>query len=688
MSLVPASERDRNSGQLALNASANQLRELVAELPVPMAFADEAGTVTVLNREFERLFGYRAADIPTLDVWWNRAFPDPEYRTQVRASWAAALSATVGHENRLQTVEYAITCLDGQVRQVEVTGRLMNGGVLATFTDVTERRASERRVEEAQRDTARLLREAEQSRRALLSLVEDQKETEAALQLHGAALQATAAAVVITDQDGRIEWANPAFTALSGWTLAEVRGRNPREILKSGQHDEHFYRTMWETLKAGKVWRGEIINRRKNGSEVVEDMIITPLRNPQGHISHFIAVKQDMTEQKALQQHFLHGQRMEAIGTLASGIAHDLNNILTPILMVSSILRGRVQDPEERDLFALAESSAKRGADIVQQLLSFSRSKGGTRALVQARHLLKEIGKIIRETFPREITLQERIGRDLWPVSADATQLHQVLLNLCVNARDAMPDGGTLTLTAGNITLEESHPGMPLNTAPGPYLRLEVADTGTGLRPEIRHRIFDPFFTTKDIGKGTGLGLSTALGIVQSHGGFIQVDSTVGKGSTFKVYLPARTDSLFPPEAATELPAPPVAAAAPDPRTILLVDDERTVRDAARVVLENARYRVLDAANGEDALGLFLQHRAEISLVITDLMMPVMNGLALSRALRAIDSKLAIVCASGLAEEEKRLELARLGVTDLLMKPFSGAALLARVRQELAESQK
>ena len=510
-----------------------------------------------------------------------------------------------------------------------------------------------------------------------------QRETaEATLRLHSAALEAAANAIVITDRHGVIEWANPAFSALSQWPLAEAAGKNPRDLVKSGEHDPGFYRQMWDTLLAGKVWRGEIVNRRKDGALRTEDMTITPLRDAQGAVSHFIAIKQDITDHKTMEAHFLHAQRMEAVGALAGGVAHDLNNILAPIMMVSSVLKEKLTDAGDRELIAMTLTSAQRGADIIKLLLTFSRGQDGERTVLQPRHLINEIVMLMRETFPRGINLNQQLPGGLWTVDANPTQLHQVLLNLCVNARDAMPDGGHLRISAANVTLEEGNPGLPPHAKPGPFVVIAISDTGHGIAPHIKHRIFDPFFTTKPLGHGTGLGLSTVLGIVRNHGGFVELDSAPHAGATFRVYLPAIPDGVAPAAAPLPLPARPRV----DGLTILVVDDERDVRDSLRVVLERQNFQVLTAIHGGDALAQYLRHRDTISLVLTDVMMPVMNGVILVRALRAIDPALKVVVTSGMSEVAQRMELAVLGVRDVLMKPYDGPTLLETVQRRLAEA--
>ncbi|MBI5692850.1 MAG: PAS domain S-box protein [Verrucomicrobia bacterium] len=502
---------------------------------------------------------------------------------------------------------------------------------------------------------------------------------EKTLRLRGAALEAAANAIVITDRSGVIEWANPAFVELSGWSLAEAIGRNPRDLIKSGEHDPAFYRGMWETIMAGRVWRGEVVNRRRDGTCWTEDMTIAPVRNEAGEISHFIAVKQDITRQKALEAQVIQSQRMEAIGTLASGIAHDLNNILAPILLVTDVVRGRLVEEADRELLSMTQASARRGADIVRQLLTFSRGQAGERSAVQPRHLLKEMVAIMRETFPRSIALRLESPVDLWTVEADPTQLHQVVLNLCVNARDAMPEGGILVVSASNAILDSNDPSLPPGLKAGAYVVLSVRDSGTGIPPEIRQRIFDPFFTTKPRGQGTGLGLATVLGIVRGHGGAVTVDSTLGKGTTFRVLLPAMTGE----GAARAEDSRVEEQAAPARDLILVVDDEIAVRLATRAALEQHGHRVILAENGEDALKQYLVQRGEIHLILTDLMMPVMGGVALIRALRAIDPRTRVIAISGLIEDRTRRELEELGVREIVAKPTEVAELLAAVDRAL-----
>ncbi len=422
---------------------------------------------------------------------------------------------------------------------------------------------------------------------------------------------------------------------------------------------------------------GEWRHLRKDGSIIQVEIYSRPLTF--NHRPARLVLAVDVTEKKLMAEKLIHGQRIESLGMLAGGIAHDLNNILSPITMMAGMLQEKLTDPEDRELLTMMHAGARRGADIIKQLLTFSRGQNGERTDVQPKHLINELVQLMRVTFPREIDLRKQVPTSLWLVSADPTQLHQVLLNLCVNARDAMPTGGSLTLAATNVILSEADTKVSPRAKPGPYVVIEIRDTGHGIPPDIKHRVFDPFFTTKPFGKGTGLGLSTVLGIVQSHGGFVDVDSVTNQGSTFKIYLPAITDGV---ETTTVTQVPATNAIA-QKLTILVVDDERVIRDTTRVLLERKNYEVITAVHGQDALEQYLQHRGDVSLVLTDLMMPVMNGEALIRALRHQDPALKIIAMSGLSETDQTEGLAAIGVPVELKKPFDGPMLLATIDRVL-----
>ena len=387
----------------------------------------------------------------------------------------------------------------------------------------------------------------------------------------------------------------------------------------------------------------------------------------------------DLTERKKLEQQFLRAQRMESIGTLAGGIAHDLNNVLAPITMSIDLLKMKFTDKSSQELLATLGSSAQRGAEMVRQVLSFARGVEGRKMEVQVKHLLKDIEKIANDTFPKNIHVRSIIPNELWTILGDPTQLHQVLLNLCVNARDAMPNGGTLTISAENVHLDEHYAGLNPDAHPGSYVFLQITDTGTGMPPGIIEKIFDPFFTTKEIGKGTGLGLSTSLAIVKSHGGFIRVYSEPGKGTTFKAYFPGQTE--FSAEAEAE-----IAAELPrgNGEFILVIDDEANVRQITRQTLEAFGYRVVVASDGAEAVAIVARQDTEIAVVLTDMMMPVMDGPATIQVLLRLKPDLPIIAASGLSADGRVTQAAGLGVKHFLSKPYSADALLQVLRQILS----
>jgi PAS domain S-box-containing protein len=453
------------------------------------------------------------------------------------------------------------------------------------------------------------------------------------------------------------------------WGLpAEKFYRNARTWLDAiHPEDQGRVRVAFEAVLTGREPRFETEYRviRPDGTICWVSASGTPIRDARGEIIRVGGVARDITERRQIEGQRLRTQRLESIGTLASGIAHDLNNSLTPILMVTALLRA--QYPKSTEMIDNVETSARHGADMVRQLLTFARGVEGERLLVQTQHLFKEMEKIVRGTFPKNIQLRTHYPKTFGVVLGDVTQLHQVLLNLCVNARDAMPEGGTLTLEAENVTVEEG--GLPAisDSRPGRYIVWRISDTGMGIRPEMVERIFEPFFSTKGPERGTGLGLSTVSGIVKSHGGFIQVNSTLGQGSTFSIYLPVESSAAAAPAAGGK--APPKFRGKGE--VVLVVDDEATVRQAARAVLISLNFQVLTAANGLEALVLVGEKRAELRAVITDLHMPGLDGVAFVRMLRTTVPEARIVVASGRLEDAAVGELKALEVTAFLDKPFT-----------------
>ena len=478
------------------------------------------------------------------------------------------------------------------------------------------------------------------------------------------------AIVAITDQTGKITYANDKFCEISKYSREELLGQDHR-LVNSAYHPKEFIRNLWATIANGKVWRGEIRNRAKDGTIYWVDTTIVPFLDGRGKPYQYVAIRYDITEQKRIENQLLRAQRMESIGTLAGGIAHDFNNILSPILMATEMLQLTEVDKETRRWLAIIRENAERGAELVKQVLTFARGMEGERIIVQVKHIIKDLIKVLQQTLPKSINVKSELEPDLWIIRADPTQVHQVLMNLSINARDAMPFGGTLMVEAENVVLDENYARVHLDAKPGEYLMISVSDTGDGIAPEIQHRIFDPFFTTKEMGKGTGLGLATAITIVRSHGGFINVYSDVGRGTKFSVYFP----TAKMPES-----APPALRIGSMPRgeneLILVVDDEENIREITRATLERFGYRVLTATDGTDAMAIYAQHKDEISLILTDIAMPYMDGTALIRAVRRIDPTSKIVAMSGLMNSEQTAELQHLNVNAFLSKPYTAETLL------------
>lgn len=475
-------------------------------------------------------------------------------------------------------------------------------------------------------------------------------------------------AILVCGLDHRVTYWNKSAERLYGWTAAEAIGRLVTEI--KDQSSEVFQQAFEKVMQAGE-WDGELNQVGKDGRKLIVEGRWTLLRDVAGQPRSILVINTDITERKKVEEQLLRAQRMESLGTLAGGIAHDLNNALTPIMMSIELLKLHEQDALRLGVLATIENSARRGADMVRQVLSFSRGVEGQRVEVQAGHLLKGIEKIANETFLKNIRVSSDIPANLWIVQGDPTQIHQMLLNLCVNARDAMPNGGTLKLSAGNHLLDEQCAAMIAGAKPGPYLFIELEDSGTGMPPDVVDRIFEPFFTTKELGKGTGLGLSSALAIIKSHQGFIRVSSELDKGSKFQVYLPAQIveGASMPPPPLNEMPHG-------NGELVLLIDDEEPVRHITGQTLESFGYRVLPAADGVEASTLYATHKDQISVVLTDMMMPVMDGPATIQVLMRMNPKVRIIAASGLSVKDMVTRAANAGVTHFIPKPYTAETLL------------
>ncbi len=484
--------------------------------------------------------------------------------------------------------------------------------------------------------------------------------------------------IFMTDQSGIIQFINPEFTRLYGYTGEEVLGKATPRILKSGVMKQEDYETLWTALQSKQFVKKELVNQTKSGKRIIVEASISPITDERGAIDGYLSIQLDITEKKKLEEQFLRTQRLESLGTLAGGVAHDLNNVLAPILLSIEVMKRYATNEHSKKVLNTIEISAERGKQIIKQILSFARGTEGERGIIQLRHVIKEMEQIARETFPRAIEVHTFIQKDLWPVSGDPTQLHQVLLNLCVNARDAMPDGGSLELRAENIVVDEHFAKMQYGATAGPHILLSVADTGTGIPIDVIPRVFDPFFTTKIQGAGTGLGLSTVHAIVKGHHGFVDVYSHIGRGSTFKVYLPALDSGTI-----IQHVKPVAEYPAGNGELILVVDDEASIRDITRFTLEMYHYSVLTASDGAKAFELYTAHQSEIALVLTDMMMPLMDGAALIRLLREKNPTVKIIASSGIAPRLQTSGLNEYGADGFLPKPYTAERLLTTINTVL-----
>jgi PAS domain S-box-containing protein len=484
------------------------------------------------------------------------------------------------------------------------------------------------------------------------------------------------------DAAGRHIFANPALAELAGLPVADILGKTDFELVADRAEAEAYRADDLAVIQSGqKKVIAEESRTDLSGRTRILQTIKVPFTLIETGEAAVLGVCMDITERKKLEQQFLRAQRMESIGTLAGGIAHDLNNILAPIMMSIGVLQTLSDHPDARTILQTIETSAKRGADIVRQVLSFARGLEGQRVEIQPRNLLKDLENIIKETFPKDVQLAFSVPGDPWTIWGDPTQVHQILLNLCVNARDAMPAGGRLTVEVENCELDEHFAAMNAPARPGRYVKISVTDSGTGIPAEIINKIFEPFFTTKEVNKGTGLGLSTVMAIVKSHEGVVNVYSEPGKGTTFKVYLPAADAGREASHGQREQPSLPRG----NGETILVIDDEASVRTVTGQTLEAFGYRALTARDGAEGVAIYAEHKDRIAVVLTDMMMPVMDGLNVARVLNRINPRIKLIAASGLVANGTRNGLAEAGVRHFLAKPYSAETLLKTLSAILAE---
>jgi PAS domain S-box-containing protein len=633
---------DRKREQKAILESEERYRTLFENAPVGIYRTTPDGRILAGNPALIRMLGYSSfEELAKCDL--NNIYFAPEYP---RSRFMALLE----EQGEVAALESAWRKLDGNVLHIRENARAVrdaSGKLLyyeGTVEDITERMRTED-------EHVRLVTAIEQS----------------------------AEAVVITNPQGTIEYVNPAFTRITGYTRAEAMGQNPR-ILKSGNQDEAIYRQLWETILQGKPWHGEIINRRKDGSLYTEQMSVTPVRGARGDVTHFIATKQDITARKQLELQVTQGQKMEAVGRLAGGVAHDFNNLLTIINGYAQLLmeRSTPEDPR-RSMFDEILTAGERAASLTRQLLAFSRRQVMEPRVLDLNHVLADTEKMLRRLIGEDVDLRTKYEAALGRVKVDPGQIEQVIMNLAVNARDAMPEGGELLIETSNVEVDEDYARSHPNISPGKYVMVAVSDTGCGMDKETQAHVFEPFFTTKERGKGTGLGLATVYGIIKQSGGFIWVYSEPGHGSKFKIYFPSVEEAVPTADPAkarsTKL--------AKGTETVMVVEDEEGVRSLVCKALISKGYRVLEAEGAAVALQIAEQFKEPIHLLLTDVVMPQTGGKALAMRLIALHPETKVLYMSGYTTDA----IVRQGIleegTSFLQKPFAPSALLQKVREVL-----
>ena len=630
-----------------LRKSDSEYRELVQSANSIILRMDTRGHIAFLNEFGQKFFGYTEQELLGRHVVGS-IIPKID---STGYNLEAKIEDLCAHPERYVTSSHESMRQNGERVWVSWTNRAITDaeGRLAELlwigNDITERR------------------QAEDARLGLVTAVEQATET-----------------IIITDSEGVIQYVNPTFERVTGFSRNEAIGRTPR-LLKSGKHDKAFYRQMWETLGRGEVWAGHFINRHKNGDLYEEEATISPVRNAQGQIVSYVAVKRDVTDEVKWEMQLRQAQKMEAIGTLAGGIAHDFNNILTAIYGYAEMARYKTQEDSSvrRDLEQVL-TACNRARDLVRQILTFSRRGEQERKPVELRPIIKEALKLLRASLPSTIEISQdialRSGEDR--VLADPTQIHQVLMNLCSNGADAMRDsGGVLEVTLDQQDVDEGQARRYPGLHPGRYVRLCVKDTGHGMESDVMEHIFEPFYTTKGLGKGTGMGLAVVHGIVRNHNGAVTVSSEPGKGSVFEVLLPQLETTVVKELRSDEHPLPR------GHESILLVDDEPALVNLGRQMLESLGYRVTTKTSSLGALELFRADPDRFDLVVTDMTMPQLTGAGLTRELLAIRPNLPIILCTGFSELIDADKAKSLGVREYLMKPFVIRSMAEAVRRAL-----
>jgi PAS domain S-box-containing protein len=680
---------ERELVEEALRESEQRWATTLASIGDAVIATDVESRITFMNAVAEELTGWALVEASTRPVAEVFNIINERTRQAVENPFARVLSQgiVIGLANhtilvRRDGTEVPIDDSGAPIKDGD--GRTM--GVVLIFRDITERKWAEEALRKAHDELEIRVRErTEELEEANVELeaeiAERERAEQAAREAHKYAeniVETLRESLVVLDAQLRVKIANQTFYNTFKIAPEETEGKLLYE-LGNHQWDIPELRELLDEIipKNMQFYDFEVDQDFSNIGRKTMRLNARLLYQEKSGTQLILLAIEDITEKKRLESQLLRSQRMESIGTLAGGIAHDLNNLLTPMMMSLSMLKQKYKDEQSQKLLTVLENNSQRGANLIKQVMSFARGIEGERKPLQVAHIIAEIEKIAKETFPRGIELRTDIPKDLFTISGDATQLHQVIMNLCVNARDAMPYGGTLSITASNYFIDKNYEQMHAEAKVGPYVIITVSDTGTGIPPKIVDRIFEPFFTTKEFGKGTGLGLSTALAIVKSHGGFITVYSEVGKGTTFRVHLPAaKTEVQKEGEEQLKL-------SIGHGELILVAEDEGSIREITSSTLEAYGYKVLTADDGAAAVALYAQNKDKIKVVLMDLMMPVMDGHTSIRAIRRINPEVKIIAASGLAEKEKLKDVAD-NTNAFLPKPYTAERLLKTINEVLS----
>lgn len=496
-----------------------------------------------------------------------------------------------------------------------------------------------------------------------------ERQMEESLRLQSVAIESAATGIMITDPDGKILYANKALCNMSGFSSEEILGKTP-SIFKSEQQDPAVYKNLWETIKTGKIWRGELLNKRKDGEHYTVELTITPITNSSGEITHYVCIQEDITIKKQMDANLRHSQKMQSITTLAGGLAHDINNALTPIVISVEMLKEEMPGPTARGLLDTISKCAHRSAELIKQVLAFGRAIEMRKTLLHPSKPIIQVYNAIKQTFPKSITIVFDIDQDVWQIYADPGYMSRTLMNLCLNSRDAMLNGGFLKLSAKNYVVDEEFARKNPEAKPGNYVLFKVIDTGTGIKPEHLDKIFDPFFTTKDVGKGVGLGLSVAHSIVKSHDGFMSVQSKVNEGTTVNIFIPAVVSEhckTYPEQERIKKGRG---------ECILIIEDTPAMLNTLQTALETSNYHPVVAENFETAVEKFKLHKNEISLVISDLILPVVKTVDTLKKMKSEKPELKIIVTYNADLADRIDEVVKSGFSNILQKPYPAWVLM------------